>query len=284
MAPDPALQTGNNEKVEDTKDRFGYQWNLLNDKFSGRYRDDFVKEFNELSPFIKKEEFAGKMYLDAGCGTGEVLNIAAHEGVRLAVGVDISSSVCAAGKNNRNNGNVSILQADLNKLPFNADFDIITAFGVLHHTPEPRRGFFELARHLKPGGKIEILIYAKENSQLIMRIVNLLRRSIYKANNRVRYAAALMINAVSSIFVWSYYWGVKLLGRFFRGRYNEYALYLYTKGFAYRQAIFLDFLSTPIIYFFTKDDIEQWYSESGLVNFRIKKRNNNTWCAYGEKP
>ncbi len=272
----------NKEKIDQTKERFGFQWNLINDKFKDRLYADFSKEFDELSPFIKKEDFSKKVVLDAGCGTGRVTDLVAKQDASLAIGVDISPSVHAARKNNADNANAFIVQSDLNRLPFNAKFDIITAFGVLHHTPDPRMGFLNLARYLAPGGKIEILIYAKEDSRRTMELVNILRKLTYKQGATVRYYIALMVNILLSVFVWICYWGTKIFGLSGAKNKIEYFLYLYRNGFTYRQAVILDFLSTPIIYFFTKDDIEKWFSESGLVNFRIKKRNNNTWCAYGE--
>jgi len=80
-----------------------------------------------------------------------------------------------------------------------------------------------------------------------------------------------------------YYWAYKIFIRFYKKDAGMYILYLHERGFAYRQAVILDFLSTPIIYFFTQEEIRHWFLEGGLKSFNIKKRNNNTWCAYGEK-
>jgi ubiquinone/menaquinone biosynthesis C-methylase UbiE len=50
------------------------------------------------------------------------------------------------------------LAADLTRLPFaTASFDCITCGYVLEHLPEPRVGLTELARVLKPGGRMLLL-------------------------------------------------------------------------------------------------------------------------------
>ena len=42
-------------------------------------------------------------------------------------------------------------------------FDYVFSWGVLHHTPVPRRAFGEVARILKPGGSGIIMVYHKNS-------------------------------------------------------------------------------------------------------------------------
>jgi SAM-dependent methyltransferase len=59
---------------------------------------------------------------------------------------------------------VHIVQADLTRLPFAENhFQRAFSIGVLHHTPDTRRSFLALPRHLAEGGEIAIWIYAPEN-------------------------------------------------------------------------------------------------------------------------
>ena len=96
----------------------------------------------------------GRLVLDAGCGGGRYARLAGSHGAKL-IGVDLSSAVVNAARLCAGLAGVAILQADLLDLPL-ADqaFDVVYSIGVLHHTPNPRRAFAEIARKVKPGGRL----------------------------------------------------------------------------------------------------------------------------------
>ena len=57
---------------------------------------------------------------------------------------------------------VAIVQADLLDLPLaDAAFDLVFSIGVLHHTPDPRRAFGQIAGEVKPGGRLAVWLYRK---------------------------------------------------------------------------------------------------------------------------
>jgi ubiquinone/menaquinone biosynthesis C-methylase UbiE len=90
----------------------------------------------------------GECLLDAGCGTGNILNMAGvHFGERI--GVDISPGMCREARAN----NPLIVCADLEFLPLPANyFDVAASFSVLHHLYEHEAYYREVYRILKPGG------------------------------------------------------------------------------------------------------------------------------------
>src|SRR2546423_1769882 len=64
-----------------------------------------------------------------------------------------------AGKRLHNSPRVSHVSADLTRLPYaDAAFDAVVCGWVLEHLPDPRPGLRELARVLKPGGKLLLLV------------------------------------------------------------------------------------------------------------------------------
>jgi len=54
----------------------------------------------------------------------------------------------------------SLLRADAEHLPFKSDsFDVVYAYGVLHHTPDTLSAFREAFRVLRPGGEFKCMVY-----------------------------------------------------------------------------------------------------------------------------
>jgi len=56
-------------------------------------------------------------------------------------------------------------------LPFDADsFDIVFSHGVLHHIPEIKKAQAEIARVLKPHGRLIVMLYAKWSLNYLLSI------------------------------------------------------------------------------------------------------------------
>jgi SAM-dependent methyltransferase len=90
--------------------------------------------------------------LDAGCGTGLMLQQMKHLG--HAEGVDISEEALDFC---RKRGLRDVRSADLLELPFaEGSFDVVTALDVLEHLDDDSGGLRELRRVLKPGGRVFI--------------------------------------------------------------------------------------------------------------------------------
>ncbi len=111
---------------------------------------------------LGQADLAGSIVLDAGCGMGRYARIATAGGARV-VGLDLSWAVRAARELSPGVGGPAFVRGDLLRLPFAAGgFDHVYSLGVLDHTPDPRRAFLELARLLKPGGRIVVWVYPRE--------------------------------------------------------------------------------------------------------------------------
>ncbi len=97
----------------------------------------------------------GIRLLDAGCGTGEVLEClqrqVAPEG--LAVGIDLAFAHASLARTG--NSDAMIVQADLKKPPFaGATFDLIWSVNTINHLRDPVQGLRALVGLLRPGGRI----------------------------------------------------------------------------------------------------------------------------------
>lgn len=145
-----------------TKSAYALQWN--------RFR--IVRPEEDRATFrnrtgLAPADLAGATVLDAGCGMGRYLRVAAEGGPRALVGLDLSGAVVAARDLTRDFPCISVAQGDLLRPPFAPGrFDHVYSLGVLDHTPDPRAAFRALARLLKPGGRIVVWVYPKERPAL----------------------------------------------------------------------------------------------------------------------
>ena len=105
---------------------------------------------------------AGKVLLDAGCGSGASLNQFVDWPAEIAA-VDISPAVDACYRRFGSRGHITFAQADLCALPYGDEvFDVVWSNGVLHHTPNVFTSLEALTRHLKRDGLVIFYIYAKK--------------------------------------------------------------------------------------------------------------------------
>jgi SAM-dependent methyltransferase len=101
-----------------------------------------------------------KHILDAGCGNGRYSRFLLRQADPDAslTGFDYSQQMLKRARHRLHSDRVALLAADLTRLPYaNAVFDAVVCGWVLEHLPDPRPGLRELARVLRPGGKLLLL-------------------------------------------------------------------------------------------------------------------------------
>jgi len=142
-----------------TKASFGYQWLRFNANDALEDHRVFLAD-SQLSG----EAIQNKLVLDAGCGMGRYTAVAAGMGAEI-IGLDLSKSVLKAYEKTRPHPLTHIIQADIMRLPFrNGQFDVIYSLGVLHHTPNARQAFLQLAKRLQENGIISVWLYGTAGS------------------------------------------------------------------------------------------------------------------------
>lgn len=110
---------------------------------------------------IRAADLRGKLVLDAGCGAGRYMDLAAQAGAEV-LGVDLSLAIEVAKENLGHYPNTHFIQADLLALPLRPGiFDVAYSLGVLHHTPSTRYGFSQVAQRVKPGGEVALWVYPR---------------------------------------------------------------------------------------------------------------------------
>lgn len=141
---------------------FALQW--------ARFRTNQLDEVNqtELSHIRfretgwSREDVAGRLVLEAGCGAGRFTVILCGLGARL-LAIDYSSAVEVSRENNAEMGTVAFAQCDILAIPFAPrSFDLVFCHGVLQHTPNPEAAFHKLVEMVRPGGRISVDVYCKD--------------------------------------------------------------------------------------------------------------------------
>jgi len=142
---------------------FGLQWNrfrreqLDSENGAGLSRQRFFAETG-----LHESGMKGLRLLEAGCGAGRFLEIAAANDCDV-VGVDISSAVDAAAETVRDRPNAHVVQASILALPFKAGvFDLCYSIGVMQHTPDPHRAIAALPRVVRAGGRVALTVYERK--------------------------------------------------------------------------------------------------------------------------
>jgi arsenite methyltransferase len=103
----------------------------------------------------------GGVALDVGSGPGNVTaslaRAAGPEG--LALGVDISEPMLARAVRNEAGPQVGFIKADAQRLPLRDNtIDAVVSTAVLQLVPNPTTALVEIARVLRPGGRLAIMV------------------------------------------------------------------------------------------------------------------------------
>ncbi len=183
--------------------------------------------------------FRDKTCLDAGCGGGRFLVALARLGAQKVCGVDISDeAVKAANARLASRGLSGVAHAErasVLDIPYpDASFDYVVSSGVIHHTPDPKRGFDELVRVLKPGGKLFLSVYGRGGLVWMVNDIGRLIAKIvpFKTMERIWAAFGIPPNK----------------------RYN-----------------YLDNMYVPYCYRYTEKEIRAWLDAAGFENIRRVK-------------
>lgn len=264
----------------DTAAAFGWEWNQYSE-LEPRYRQQFLDWIHPVGP----DFFRDKVVLEGGCGKGRHTALAVEFGARDVIALDLGDAVAAAFRNTRHLPNAHILQADVNRPPVKRVVDFAFSVGVLHHTPEPERGFRALASRVRPGGAISAWVYGREGNGWIVHLVTPIRERV---TSRLPHALLDVVAGALTVPLWL---ATKLVyGPTRRSRaaallpYRDYLCYIAPFPFREQRSIVFDHLVAPIAFYVRREEFAGWFERCGLRDVRIEHHNANSWRGFGVVP
>ncbi|MCX6576269.1 MAG: methyltransferase domain-containing protein [Candidatus Aminicenantes bacterium] len=197
--------------------------------------------------FYSPDEVREKFVLDAGCGTGIFSIIFARNGAGRVIGIDISPGSLETAKSLKARfavDNAEFRLQDMLRLPFaDGSFDIVWAWGTVHHTTDPFRAISELIRVLRPGGSLFLAVYKRTKVTFIHEAI---RKTLIKTPRRTWTALSKIMAFFLSPVVF-----------FFKKREKS------RKGEKLEELI-LDWYFVPIRHYYTPQEIRDFLRKKGL--------------------
>ncbi len=255
-----------------TAEAFAYEWTNYAE-LAERYRQQFLDWVKPVTP----DFFQGKAVLEGGCGKGRHTAVVAGFGARDVIALDLSDAVDAAFANTRQLPNAHIVQADMTRPPVKPVFDHAFSIGVLHHLPEPEKGFQALVSRLNAGGVVSAWVYGREGNGWIVHIVTPLREHV---TSRLPHR---LLDAFSALATVPLFLATKLVYGPLQGRGLPYGPYLaYIAPFPWREqrSIVFDHLVAPVAYYIRRDEFAAWFARARLTDVRIEPHNANSWRGF----
>jgi ubiquinone/menaquinone biosynthesis C-methylase UbiE len=149
----------------------GWRYDLMewyHDTFSFRGK---LRELRQRTATLASLQ-NGDAVLDVGCGTGTLaLEVARRVGqAGRVVGIDPGAEQIARAraKAARRNAPIEFQVGVIEQLPFpDQTFDVVLSTLMMHHLPAPlkRQGLAEIARVLKPGGRLVIADFTRKQER-----------------------------------------------------------------------------------------------------------------------
>jgi SAM-dependent methyltransferase len=257
------------DELAGSADRFGYEWGSYAEILPG-HEEQFRRWTAPLSP----QDWQGKEFLDVGCGMGRNSFWPLKYGAAGGVAVDIDErSLESARRNLKSFPSAHVMRASVYDLPFEDRFDLAFSIGVIHHLEHPERALEKMARAVKPGGRVLIWVYGRENNRWLVSVLNPLRRMLF---SRLPIGLTHHLSLYPAALVWAL---LRL------GVYPiEYFRLIAKFDFPHLRAIVFDQMLPRIAHYWPRETVASMMAEAGLDDVRLTWVNEMSWSAIGTRP
>jgi SAM-dependent methyltransferase len=259
---DPAVAAGSPE-------RFGYEWQTY-----AEMRLEYAEQFRRWTVHLSPEDWRGKFFLDVGCGMGRNSYWPMTFGAAGGLAIDVDQrSLASARRTLAPYPQVEVRERSAYAIDEDGRFDIVFSIGVIHHLKAPENALAAMVKAAKPGGRVLVWVYGRENNGLIVHVLTPLRKVIF---SRLPIGVVHQLSLYPSLALW-----VALrLGL----NSTEYFRMLRQLSFGHLRSIVFDQMLPKIANYWSRETVETLMLNSKLVDIRLAWVNEMSWSAIGTKP
>lgn len=238
-------------KAQAHYDRYPFglaQAEILEEKLQNRVMGEAIRELASADAVV----------VDIGCGACRVAQMVRRVSSARTIGVDLSlqsllsARTCDPGP---------LVNGDNLDLPLRSECaDLVISNGVIHHTPDARASFMELARITKPAGTLVVSVYNRHSwyyytYRYIGAVVRLLRRVIGDRGLRVTLLPPFHVALVILLSITTRRWFVPPIETSWN--------------------LFHDQFTTPQCTFHRFEEVRRWGEEAELICLEERKEAAN---------
>jgi len=169
---------------------FGSNWQAFSEQRVDQQRLGLAVQ--SLQALLQRDSLQGVSFLDVGCGSG-LFSLAAKElGATKVVGIDINPRCIAVCEQNRERlepeSVISFQKAsalDPASLRALGQFDLVYAWGSLHHTGAMWNAIRNVARQVAPSGTLVLAIYNKHVTSPVWKVIKRLYNQLPGFGQRI---------------------------------------------------------------------------------------------------
>ncbi|HYZ39803.1 MAG TPA: class I SAM-dependent methyltransferase, partial [Stellaceae bacterium] len=232
------------------------------------------EQFRHWTAPLAPQDWHGKVFLDVGCGMGRNSYWPLKYGAAGGVAVDVDErSLEAARRNLKCFPQVQVMRASAYDLPFEDRFDLAFSIGVIHHLERPKQALATMVRAVKPGGRVLIWVYGRENNRWLVFLLDPLRRMLL---SRLPIGLTHHLSLYPTVLLWVLLrLGVRPI---------EYFRLLKRFDFAHLRAIVFDQMLPRIAHYWPRETVARMMADAGLEDVRLIWVNQMSWSAIGTRP
>ena len=249
-------------------DRFGYEWHNYPELLP-----HYEEQFRHWTAHLRPEDWRGLTFLDVGCGMGRNSYWPMSYGAAGGLAIDVDErSLASAQLTLAPFPTVRVEKRSAYEIGCTNEFDIVYSIGVIHHLKYPEQALTQMTKAAKPGGRVMIWVYGRENNRWIVWFLDPVRKMLF---SRLPVGLVHHLAAYPSTVLW-------LLLRFGFGRLAYFRL-LRQFSFRHLRSIVFDQMLPKIAHYWARATVEQMLRGQGLLEVRLVWVNEMSWCAIGTK-
>ncbi len=270
------------DTLNETKNTYSLLWQQSDSAVPRRWH------FNAMQDVIPEPIVRGKIGIEVGSGCGYDTYIMARNNPSVKIfSMDMSDGIYKTKKLTSSLGNVCPVRCSALNIPVKERvFDFAYSFGVLHHTPDPKKALSEIARVLKKDSPAFLYLYEDHLENPIkfaaLKIVSAIRAITVRMPPKALYILSCMMSPVVFLI---FTVPAKILGKFkaTKGIAEHMPFNFGTGPFSLRGDLY-DRFGAPIEYRFSRKGMDALFAECGFSNIHITRLHDTAgWVSWGYK-